>query len=233
MPQDPYCSNCGYTLIGLTESSKCPECGRPLVEVLTRDPVRRQGRRYRSEIVLFGLPLLHIALGPDGEERYGKARGIIAIGDVAVGWLALGGRALGLIAVGGVCAGLFAVGGLSLGVLALGGLAIGGLAAGGGAIGILAEGGGAVGAVAQGGGAAGYYARGGGAVGCFVESGGSRNPQALAFFRRWQWLFGSAPNSLLLLKVWTAIAGTLLAIILGLIVLGAYALQARASPRSN
>ena len=24
----PYCSNCNYSLIGLTDSSKCPECGK-------------------------------------------------------------------------------------------------------------------------------------------------------------------------------------------------------------
>lgn len=33
----PYCNNCGYSLIGLTESSRRPECGKPIVEVLVRD----------------------------------------------------------------------------------------------------------------------------------------------------------------------------------------------------
>ena len=33
---EPYCGNCGHRLTGLVDSSKCPECGRPLVEVLTR-----------------------------------------------------------------------------------------------------------------------------------------------------------------------------------------------------
>ena len=27
---EPYCSNCGYVLKGLTDSSKCPECGKPM-----------------------------------------------------------------------------------------------------------------------------------------------------------------------------------------------------------
>ncbi|MCA9290115.1 MAG: hypothetical protein KDA25_03240, partial [Phycisphaerales bacterium] len=47
---EPYCSNCGYTLTDLTDSARCPECGRPFVEVLTRAPrMAEAGRRYRSE----------------------------------------------------------------------------------------------------------------------------------------------------------------------------------------
>ena len=97
MARDPYCRNCGYSLKGLTESSKCPECGKPIVEVLER-PAMILGRRYASATVIFGLPLLHIALGPHDEERVGRARGIIAIGDHATGWLAIGGFCRGLIA---------------------------------------------------------------------------------------------------------------------------------------
>jgi predicted Zn-ribbon and HTH transcriptional regulator len=37
LKNEPYCGNCGYVLTGATETSKCPECGRPLVEVLTRN----------------------------------------------------------------------------------------------------------------------------------------------------------------------------------------------------
>jgi len=32
----PYCSACGHDLTGAVTASACPECGRPLVEVLTR-----------------------------------------------------------------------------------------------------------------------------------------------------------------------------------------------------
>jgi hypothetical protein len=162
-PKDaPFCSNCGYVLTGLTESSKCPECGKPLVEVLTRpNPAYpNSGKRYRSKATLFGLPVIDVALGPrDGEVR-GKARGIIAIGDIATGGIAVGGVARGVVALGGLAIGLFALGGGAVGlVTATGGAAIGGLAAGGGAAGILATGGGAVGVVAQGGAALALFVR--------------------------------------------------------------------------
>ena len=113
---------------------------------------------YRSELSLFGLPLIHVATGTSEGGRYkrGVARGMIAVGDVAFGVVAVGG-----LAVGGI-----AIGGLSLGVAALGGLALGGLALGGAAIGLWACGGMAVALYAALGGMAiaGDYAQGGVAV---------------------------------------------------------------------
>jgi predicted RNA-binding Zn-ribbon protein involved in translation (DUF1610 family) len=162
LKNEPYCGNCGYRLTGATESSKCPECGRPLVEVLTRNThAPMMGKRYRSKATLFGWPVIDIALGPANGELRGKARGIIAIGDIAIGGLALGGMSCGIVALGGMSIGLFALGGLAIGLLtALGGMAIGALAVGGGAIGILATGGGAAGVYAQGGSVAGLFTRG-------------------------------------------------------------------------
>lgn len=180
--RDPYCGNCGYALSGLTESSKCPECGKPLVEVLERGKLRLHNRRYRSATVVYGLPLIDIALGVGDGGKPGHARGIIAIGDVATGWLALGGFARGLIAFGGMAIGLVAFGGFAIGGIAAGGGTIGLLAVGGGAIGGLAFGGGAGGLVATGGGAYGYYARGGSAYGKHVISVSRRDQGAVDFF---------------------------------------------------
>ncbi|MCI0363196.1 MAG: hypothetical protein L0Y44_12335 [Phycisphaerales bacterium] len=196
---EPYCSNCGYVLAKSVDSSKCPECGRPLVEVLTRrDRFSESGKRYRSKATILGLPVIDIALGPKHGQTRGKARGFIAIGDIATGWLALGGIARGFVAMGGLAVGVFSLGGLGVGLLtAAGGMAIGGLAAGGGAIGGAASGGGAVGYVAQGGGAIGYYARGGGAVGVHTVPMPPAQPSAEAqnAFDSMSWFFGAWPPS--------------------------------------
>lgn len=90
-------------------------------------------RQYRSPQSLGGLPLIHVSLGgrgQDGRYRPGHARGIIAIGDIAVGFVAVGGVAVGLIAIGGAGIGLLAVGAVAIGVVAVGGVAVGLLAVG-------------------------------------------------------------------------------------------------------
>lgn len=208
MSGDPFCGNCKYSLKGLTDSSKCPECGKPLVEVLQRGPILfRAGRRYQSETRIFGLPLISIAVGPSETERMGHARGIIAIGDKATGWLALGGFARGLIAFGGLAIGLFSFGGLSLGLFAaLGGTTIGGLACGGVGLGGFVAGGASVGYLASGGMAVGQYARGGACFGPHVISATTRDPAAVAMFDQWNWLVGGmGPFSMLTMPLWSLI----------------------------
>jgi hypothetical protein len=122
-PAKPYCSNCGYDLTGATSTPSCPECGRPLVEVLQRrGPGQPAAKRYRTDAAWMGWPLVDVAFGPLPGESMGRARGVIAVGDDAVG----------LIAIGGIARGGLAVGGLALGVVSMGGLAIGGVAAAGG-----------------------------------------------------------------------------------------------------
>jgi hypothetical protein len=205
-PWTPYCNNCGYDLSNLTESSKCPECGRPLVEVLTRGPhLLQSGKRFRSKATLFGLPVIDIALGPKGGEPRGRATGIIAIGDIATGGIAIGGVARGVVAFGGLAVGGFTLGGASIGLFtALGGGAIGGIAVGGGALGGIAQGGGALGFVAQGGGAVGYFARGGSALGVHTISmqPPRSDPAAVRAFEHLSSITGTwpPPNQLALLS---------------------------------
>lgn len=134
----------------------CPECGNEISDKAVMCPMCGYSSRggtgsfycleYVSKHKLFGLPLVHIVLGPALDPTTGKlriAKGIIAIGGIAVGWLAIGGIAIGIISLGGIALGLLAVFGGLAGALgfAAGGLAIGTVAVGGCAIGYYAVGG--------------------------------------------------------------------------------------------
>lgn len=211
----PYCGKCGYQLTGLIESSKCPECGSPIVETLIRPSMGSgHGYRYTSKRRVFGLPLVHIAFGPEGMDRRGKAKGIIAIGDTALGVFAVGGIARGVVAVGGMALGVASFGGLSVGLLvAFGGLAVGGLASGGGAVGVVANGGMAIGYAAEGGLAIGVYARGASVRGRHTQGQGVRSAEASRFFNSHSWLFGGLPGIGMMYRVAAGIG--LVAIIAG------------------
>ena len=124
---------------------------------------------YRSRATLFGLPLVHIKLA-----RWGvcRAKGILAIGNVATGVVALGGLSIGVVSIGGFSLGVAALGGGAVGaLLAIGGLSLSlVLALGGGAVSLCyALGGGAIaGQIAAGGGAIAPIAIGDGTFGRFT-----------------------------------------------------------------
>lgn len=219
MSRDPFCGNCGYIFTGLTESSRCPECGKPIVEVLQRPGTLIVGRRYTSETRVFGVPLVQIALGPDGDERQGRARAIIAIGDVATGVLALGGITRGVIAIGGMAVGVVACGGLAVGGLTFAGVAVGLLAVAGVALGGVAAGGAALGyIVVSAGFGVGQFVRAGMGFGPHVIGGNARSSEAIEFFERMGWLFGRTPMSFPLVG-WTAVAVISVAVVAFLVVL--------------
>jgi hypothetical protein len=105
------------------------------------------------------------------------ARGIVAIGDNAIGVLALGGGfARGVFAFGGMAVGLFAFGGIAVGLFTMGGVSLGLLIANGGI---------AIGTIAWGGAAAGYLAMGGGAFGFHHAGGNGSDAVGAAAFRYW------------------------------------------------
>ena len=100
---------------------KCRYCGE-FLDGRPRAHPAYPGYEYRSQVRIAGWPLVHIAQGIDPETgRPRVARGVIAIGNIAVG----------LFSIGGIAAGVFSLGGVSLGLLAFGGVALGGVAAGG------------------------------------------------------------------------------------------------------
>ncbi len=197
----PFCAACGHDLTGAVQSASCPECGKPLVEVLIRERqlggmYGRPTRRYTSERRVLGLPLVSVALGPDAAGKMGHAKGYFALGDVATGVFAFGGVARGLVAFGGLSLGGVTFGGLSIGTFAaFGGGAVAwlGSAIGGFAIGLMANGGGAIGALAQGGLAIGWLARGGEAKGVHTWGLGRSAPPddaTRALFDQFAWLLG-------------------------------------------
>jgi hypothetical protein len=129
------------------------------------DPPRTDGFYYRSDLQFLGIPLVCIAFGMDLDTgRILVARGIIAIGHLAVGVVAIGNLALGGIALGSAAAGGLAIGGAALGWVALGGLAIAGL-------------------LGVGGMAVGWYAIGGLALGAHVLGGTGNDPAVLRFLQ--------------------------------------------------
>ena len=89
---------------------------------------------YRSRRTLFGLPLVHINLC---DRSLCRAKGVIAIGNVATGLIAIGGFSAGLLTLGGAAfsLGIAFGGGAVSGYAALGGAAVGQYAAGGTAFG--------------------------------------------------------------------------------------------------
>lgn len=128
-------------------------------ETVNYDYVIRPTYEYKSKKQLFGLPLVHINIG----WGFRKAKGIIAIGNIATGFLSIGGVSMGILSLGALSTGLLSIGGISLALLiAFGGLAIGTVAVGGAAFGVFAVGGAAIG----------VYSLGGLAVGSRIAAGG-------------------------------------------------------------
>ena len=141
------CPDCGRQISD--QATSCPGCGRPLRD---RSPaIAANGDwagqlphfyEYKSQTILFGLPLIHVNFAPVWLAGFRPARGIIAVGNIAVGFAAFGGVAVGLVACGGISLGLVSVGGLALALgLGAGGIATGYWALGGIAIGVYALGG--------------------------------------------------------------------------------------------
>jgi|LGOV01.1.fsa_nt_gb succinate dehydrogenase/fumarate reductase flavoprotein subunit len=87
---------------------------------------------YKSKGTLFGVPLIHVNTG--GKFKQKTARGIVAVGDIAIGVVSIGGVSLGVFSLGGISLGGFVVGGVAIGGFAVGGVAIGLFAIGGVAI---------------------------------------------------------------------------------------------------
>lgn len=134
------CPECQHEVSDKAEA--CPACGRPLTEPGMWPGSPPYKYEFKSQTRIFGVPLVHIVYGPAWLVGFKPARGIIAIGNMAVGVVAIGGLAAGVITISGIGFGLVCLGGVALGIgLGVGGLATGYLAIGGLAAGYYAIGG--------------------------------------------------------------------------------------------
>ncbi len=92
----------------------CPQCGAPR-------PAQREwtgeGYEWKSRALWMGAPVVHVAFGSDRAGRPRPARGVIAIGQRAVGGVAIGILAGGFISIGVVSVGVFSLGVVSVGAL--------------------------------------------------------------------------------------------------------------------
>lgn len=102
---------------------------------------------YISKKKVFGLPLVHIHLGTGLNRAKGiiavgnVATGIISVGLVSLGFLSFGPLAIGLLCLASIAVGIFSFGAVAFGLLAVGGIAIGVLSIGGIAVGFYSIGG--------------------------------------------------------------------------------------------
>lgn len=97
---------------------------------------------YKSRRTLFGMPLVHVNIGVG----FYRAKGIIAIGNIATGLISVGLLSVGLISYGILAVALLAIGVLAVGLFSAGTIAAGLIAAGAIAFGMLTFGAVSVGA---------------------------------------------------------------------------------------
>lgn len=149
------------------EAPKYTANSTPLTE---EKPTHRKFHyEYKSEKSWRGIPLVHVNVG------FGKyrAKGVLAIGNIACGIFSLGFVSAGVVTVGLVSAGVLILSAIvGLGVFSLAAISGGLFAIGGAALGLFALGGAAVGWTAMGGAAAGAYAFGGMASATNIAFGG-------------------------------------------------------------
>ena len=132
----------GVSLDELTGRASPQSGAVPAPQEVSDETIRRVVREsfhyeYRSKAHIGSLPLVHINFG----RGLYTAKGIIALGNIAVGFLSMGLVGIGVISLATLAIGLFGFGALALGGLVFGGVAVGYFAFGGIAVGVYSIGG--------------------------------------------------------------------------------------------
>ncbi len=165
------CKDCGKRISRRADS--CPSCGgstKAFTQKFGRVRKQNWGYEWKSETTIFGFPLIHIAVGrKNGMLRV--AKGVIAIGQFAIGLITLAQFGIGfLFGFGQFMIGFAVVGQFAGGVL----FGLGQFASGYVAIGQMAIG---------------YYVLAQQGFGFFSWTSGGKDPEAVLFFNQLaQWL---------------------------------------------
>ena len=126
------CRECGRQIS--TDAPACPACGAPWP---SRPRWQGWGFEWKSRTTVYGYPLVHIAFGRDARRRFRVAKGVIAIGQFAIGLITFAQVGVGLLfGFGQVLVGLtaiaqvavtplFAIGQFATGYVAIGQIAVG------------------------------------------------------------------------------------------------------------
>ena len=88
------------------DAPACPSCGAPYPAKAKWDG---WGYEYKSRMVIFGLPLIHISFKYRPNRVPVVARGVIAIGQFAVGLITISQFGIGLISISQFTIALFAL----------------------------------------------------------------------------------------------------------------------------
>ena len=81
---------------------------------------------YRSKEEINGWPLIHINLGTHPETgRPLVAKGVVAIGNIAIGIVSIGAAAFGVVTLAEFGLGIVSLAGIAIGIVALGAIALG------------------------------------------------------------------------------------------------------------
>jgi len=113
--------NCPECRASISEKAVvCPKCGHPMKQIAPLTLATRRflwGFEWRTKTEMFGLPLIHIAIGRNKETgRLMMAKGIIAIGQFGIGVITIAQFGIGILfGLGQFVGGIFAVGQLALG----------------------------------------------------------------------------------------------------------------------
>lgn len=98
------CRNCQHEVS--EDAIACPSCGAPYPAKAKWDGY---GYEYKSPVVVFGLPLVHISFKYRPNRMPVVARGVIAIGQFAVGLITVSQFGIGLISISQFTIALFAL----------------------------------------------------------------------------------------------------------------------------